>query len=397
MVLRRILPRLGGDSGSPPGVLLEAPILFPLGLTPEGERDSRAPLTILDLRHFSSESIRPVLEAENRVWAELLQWDYRASSTLLLRYLEARVLPGFVAIENGRVVGYTFCVYEDRKAVIGDVFALADSACGRTQTEIEATLLRHLLEMLKNSPGVERIESQLLLHRHALHAETFSEGGFSLYQRNFMDCALDAGPEDASARGARWVALLAARSLELRPWHENDFQPAGSLIAKSYEGHLDGTINDQYRSVSGSLRFLHNIIRFPGCGAFDAEASLVLVDRSGGALVGLILCSRVREDVQHVTQLCLATRARGFGLGALLLETAAERLAQRGFKTLSLTVTEGNTRAQALYRRVGFVERHIFDAMVWGGLRVESKQQDTLGAFLPVRRKSGPGPFGRDL
>jgi ribosomal protein S18 acetylase RimI-like enzyme len=364
-------------------VLLEAPILFPLGTTPEGEADGRAPLTILDLRHFSADSIRPVLDAENRIWAELLQWDYRTSSALLLRYLEARVLPGFVALENGRVVGYTFCVYEDHKAVIGDVFALSDSASGRTQTEIEATLLRHLLEMLKNSPGVERIESQLLLHVHSLHAETFHQAGFSMYQRNFMDRGLVAFDTDAAAQSVlprRRAGLLTNRGLELRPWKENDFQPAGSLIAKAYEGHLDATINDQYRSVGGSLRFLHNIIRFPGCGAFDAEASLVLAERATGALAGLVLCSKVREDVQHVTQLCVAARARGFGLGELLLESAAERLAQRGFKTLSLTVTEGNARAQMLYRRVGFVERHTFDAMVWGGLRVETMQRDNLGA-----------------
>lgn len=371
---------------------MEAPILFPLGVQPQEEQDGRAPLTILDLRHFSAESIRPVLEAENRVWADLLQWDYRGSSTLLLRYLEARVLPGFVALENGRVVGYTFCVYEDRKAVVGDVFALADSASGRAQTEIEATLLRHLLEMLKNSPGVERIESQLLLHVHGLHGETFRDAGFSLYQRNFMERALrrgDAADPSAMALQARGADLPASRGLELRGWAESDFQPAGSLIAKAYEGHLDATINDQYRSVGGSLRFLHNIIRFPGCGAFDAEASLVLADRATGALVGLILCSRVRDDVQHVTQLCVAARARGFGFGELLLETAAARLAQRGFKTLSLTVTEGNTRAQALYRRVGFADRHFFDAMVWGGLRVESKQPEGRGGLAPERRKGG--------
>ena len=377
---------------------MEAPILFPLGMKPEGEQSSVVPLTILDLRHFSAESIRPILEAENRVWSELLQWDYRASSTLLLRYLEARVLPGFVALENGRVVGYTFCVYEEHKAVIGDLFALADSAGGRSQTEIETALLGHLLEMLKNSPGVDRIESQLLLHAHAVHAETFREAGFSLYQRNFMERPLyqrDAAEPDSMALRARQAALPASRGLTLRTWEEGDFQPAGSLIAKSYEGHLDATINDQYRSVGGSLRFLHNIIRFPGCGAFDPEASLALVDRMTGALTGLVLCSKVRDDVQHVTQLCVASRARGFGLGELLLETAADRLAQRGFKTLSLTVTEGNTRAQALYRRVGFEDRHTFDAMVWGGLRVENFRQGSLDALSPSRRRGTPIARGR--
>ncbi len=316
---------------------------------------------VLDLRHYSAESLRPILEAESRQWAEKLSWDYRASITLLLQYLDARLLPGFVAVEHGRVIGYTFCVYEDRKAVIGDVFALPEAA-GCTQTEIEAVLLEHLITLLKNSPGVERIESQLLLHTHELHAGLFRAHGFAVYERIFMDLDLQALPEqDAGARERK----LAGHHLRLRAWQDSDFNPAGSLIAHAYEGHLDSTINDQYRSVAGSLRFLHNIIRFPGCGIFDAGASQVLVHEASGALAGLVLCSRVRGDVEHVTQLCVAARARGAGLGSLLLRAATETLRTRGFARLSLTVTGGNARAAALYRQVGFEQRHSFDAMVW--------------------------------
>ena len=64
--------------------------------------------------------------------------------------------------------------------------------------------------------------------------------------------------------------------LELRAWKDSDFTAAGHLIAHAYEGHLDAIINDQYRSVAGSLRFLHNIVRFPGCGLFDPAPSRVL-------------------------------------------------------------------------------------------------------------------------
>ncbi len=96
--------------------------------------------------------------------------------------------------------------------------------------------------------------------------------------------------------------------LELRPWRDSDFAAAGRLIAHAYEGHLDGIINDQYRSVSGSLRFLHNIVRFPGCGFFDASASRVLVYRNREEIAALLLCSRVREEVGHVTQICVSQR-----------------------------------------------------------------------------------------
>ncbi len=319
-------------------------------------------IEILDLRHFSANSLRPVLEAENRVWAGRLDWDYRASTNLLLQYVDARVLPGFVAVENGRVIGYTFCVYEERKAVVGDLFAIEQGGYGLSAHQVEQKLLEHLLDLLQNSPGVERIESQLLLHAFDAHAATFRAAGFGVYRRIFMEVPLQTTrftPVEARIRG------LSAHGLELRTWHDNDFNAAGPLIAHAYEGHLDGTINDQYRSVAGSLRFLHNIIRFPGCGVFDKETSQVLVHKATGALAGLLLCSRVREDVEHVTQVCVASPARGSGLGALLLEVAAGALARKGYAKLSLTVTTGNDRAEALYRRLGFTERHSFNAVVW--------------------------------
>ena len=100
-------------------------------------------LEILDLRHFSAGNLKPVLEAESRVWNERLRWDFHASANLLLQYLDSHLLPGYVAIENGRICGYVFCVYESEKALVGDVFAMpsatnphltadVDSVCSNT-------------------------------------------------------------------------------------------------------------------------------------------------------------------------------------------------------------------------------------------------------------------------
>ncbi len=340
-----------------------------------------SPIEILDLRHFSANSLRPVLDAENRVWSAKLNWDYRASANLLLQYVDARVLPGFVAVENGRVIGYCFCVYEERKAVIGDLFAIEQGGYGWSAMEIEHKLLESMISLLQHSPGVERIEAQLLLHEHEAHAASFRDAQFGVYRRIFMDL-----PVERALRGglAERVRGLASDGYELRTWQDADFNLAGPLIAHAYEGHLDATINDQYRSVAGSLRFLHNIIRFPGCGTFDKDASFVLVHRATGALAGLILCSRVRDGVEHITQLCVAGRARGAGLGILLMELAAMALARKGMATLSLTVTAGNERAESLYRRIGFREQHSFKAVVWTPERVGRK-----GIALEPSRLSG--------
>jgi ribosomal protein S18 acetylase RimI-like enzyme len=315
-------------------------------------------LEILDLRHFSAASLRPLLDAESRLWSDRLRWDYRASADLLLQYLDSRVLPGFVAVENGRISGYIFCVYEAHKAVVGDVFAVDLQHGSGVSAEIEQQLLLHLLEMLQNTPGIDRIESQLLLHPHGLHGEIFLRTGFEVHRRLFLSLDLDSFDPRVSA-------LPLPGGLAMRSWHDEDFVPAGTLISRAYQGHLDSHINDQYRTAAGSLRFLHNIVRFPGCGLFDPQGSRVLVRPGYPELTGLLLCSRVREDTGHVTQVCVAQEHRRRGLGERMLRDTAAMLKKRGFRTLTLTVTASNINAVELYKRIGFAEMHAFDAMVW--------------------------------
>jgi GNAT superfamily N-acetyltransferase len=321
---------------------------------------------ILDLRHFSANSLRPVLDAETRLWNERLRWDYRASADLLLQYLDSRVLPGYVAIEEGRISGYVFCIYEENKAVIGDAFAIPNRG-GQSSTETELRLLDHIIELLVHSPGIERIESQLLLHPHATHATVFRRTGFQPFPRLFME--RDLSPSFSGLSQADIFAPRAPKpmppSLEVRVWRDEDFTPAGRLIAACYEGHIDSLINDQYRSVAGSLRFLHNVVRFPGCGTFEPGVSRVVVNSSTRELVALLLASRVRNDTAHITQICVDKDYRGLGLGTLLLRDAAGELRKRHYTTLTLTVTEGNTEAVSLYQTQSFRIKHTFDAMVW--------------------------------
>ena len=318
---------------------------------------------ILDLRHFSAATLRPLLAEESRVWSERLRWDYRSSANLLLDYLDSHVLPGYVAIERDRLCGYVFCVYEQAKAVIGDVYG-APSLCADPH-KVEARLIYHLIELLQNSPGIDRIETQLLLHPHGEHAAAFTDAQFEVYERLFMEMELDA---EAEERLKPATALPA--NLELRAWRESDFPAAGRLISIAYQGHLDSRINDQYQTTAGSLRFLHNIVRFPGCGIFDAQSSRVLVDpqnaQSGQEeIAGMLLCSRVGEDTAHVTQICVAPAYRRQGLGSVLMYESVRLLRQARFAALTLTVTAENDPAIELYRSLGFRTRHTFDAMVW--------------------------------
>lgn len=318
---------------------------------------------ILDLRHFGAPVLRPVLEAEGELWMERLHWDYRASSKLLMQYIDSHMLPGYAAVESGQVTGFAFCVYEETKAVIGDVFALpglspeAPASEVSPAHEIEETLLKHLLETLLNSPQVDRIESQLLLHPAGEHASVFRQAGFQLFHRLFMVQELE----------GRWNAphVELSSGLELRPWRDEDLNAAARLISEAYRGHPDSLINDQYHSVHGSLRFLHNIVRYAGCGTFSAQASHVVMDRASRELVALVLGSRVSSQSGHITQLCVHPAYRRQGMARMMLSVAAAHFMRQGVSEVSLTVTEANCDAIGLYKSEGYDCRHMFDAAVW--------------------------------
>lgn len=312
-------------------------------------------LEVLDLRHFSAPALRPLLEQEAARWEQQLSWDYRRSIALLLDYINSRSLTGYVAVRGGRVAGYTFGVCEAAKAVMGDLYAFAEGDPG--SSPVSELLLTHLLETLQATPGIQRIESQLLLFPETALREVFVRYGFRAYPRLFMQ--LDLGPQATR----RTPDLPAGYRIER--WRAEAYQPAARLIQDSYIGHTDSDINDQYRTLPGAQRFLHNIVNFPGCGTFDAANSWLLYGPQSGTLEGMVLCSRVHEEVGHITQLCIRPHQRGHGLGAALLERCLAGLPAAGVRTVSLTVTQSNRGAIGLYQREGFAARHRFDAWVW--------------------------------
>ena len=153
--------------------------------------------------------------------------------------------------------------------------------------------------------------------------------------------------------------------LILERWDHRYFERCARLIQLAYANHVDGEINDQYRSESGALRFLKNIIILPGCGQFQPEASFVLRAPHANHLVGVILNSKVSEGVGHTTQICAMPGYQGHGLGRRLMEASLQALRVRHFTTVSLTVTSGNGRAVHLYEKLGFTTVKKFAAGVW--------------------------------
>jgi len=349
-----------------------------------------AQLEILDLRHFSAAQLRPLLRDEAERWQRRLHWDYGRASNMLLDYLDSRILPGFVALQAGHIVGYAFCVCEGAKAVIGDVYAFGETES--TVNPICDTLMHHLLELVQATPGVDRIESQLLMFPEGALSEPFEARGFVSFPRCFMLRDLEAHPSRMDTDPS---SLHPGRSLILQAWQPEFYEGTAQLIHRCYANHMDAGINDQYRTLHGAQRFLHNIIRFPGCGVFDPENSWVLRDAAalahsnGGSdttqrtapIEAVLLCSKVRSDVDHITQICITPSVRGHGLGQMMLEHCAREGAKRGVRQLSLTVTEANLPARHLYERNGFATLHRFEAMVRDTNALEGSSRSEFSSF----------------
>lgn len=318
---------------------------------------------IRDLRLYTAAQLRPLLDAENHLWLERLNWDYMSSTRLLLEYLDARALPGFVAVEHGEIIGYVFCVYEANKGVIGNVFAApqpsGQSAHSDTiRRELQRILLEQAIALLTHSPGIDRVETQLLLHEAREHADALEAAGFRRVERLYMLRELhESGfsPQHPPVTGG----------CLLRQWRDADMATAAQLIVSAYHDHPDSRINDQYQTPQGAQRFLHNIVRYPGCGTFVPEASFVAVDALTGTMAGMVLSSRISTFCGHITQICVAQQFRRRGLAEQLLRVATQALTAYGLTRLTLTVTAANQSAIRLYLREKFYEHRRFDAAVW--------------------------------
>src|ERR1035438_4554573 len=113
---------------------------------------------------------------------------------MILRYVDAKILPGYAAVERGRICGYAFFVYEGSKGVIGDLY-VTNGGRFPDAHEVESRLLLHVIETLQQSPGIHRIEAQLLVHEAGVVARPFVEQGFQRHPRLFMVLPLNDPPK----------------------------------------------------------------------------------------------------------------------------------------------------------------------------------------------------------
>jgi ribosomal protein S18 acetylase RimI-like enzyme len=212
-----------------------------------------------------------------------------------------------------------------------------------------------MLFSMRALPQLLRIEAQLMPFGGPVDTP-LRDQGFKLYTRQFMLLDLQNNSEARSG---------ASTGMRLDRWNDRFFEPCAKLIYLSYANHVDGEINDQYRSRAGALKFLKNIILLPGCGQFVPGASFVLRQPGSDDLIAAVLTSEVSPGVGHTTQICVLPGYQGHGLGRMLMQTSSDALRSMKFRELTLTVTTENRSAVQLYESLGFTTIRTFTAGVW--------------------------------
>jgi len=241
-------------------------------------------IQLLDLRQMQTRDLERLFEEEAGYWRNELSWDYRASLDLIRRFVDSHTLGGNVAFEGNEPAGYGFYVLEDHKGLIGGLYASPRFA----QTEITDGLLSEMLATLRGTPRVNRVEAQIMPFGAGLDNALLSNH-FRLYPRQFMLLQI---------ANAKMKSAPLSRGLRVERWSDRNFDACARLIQLAYANHVDGEINDQYRSEAGGMKFLRNIVILPGCGQFLPEASFVVREASGGPRSQNARASALRQTLQ---------------------------------------------------------------------------------------------------
>src|ERR1700685_3871518 len=136
---------------------------------------------IVELSQLAVSDVDPLLNEEISVWEKRFWWDFRPSANLLRRFLQMHSLYGYALRFNRQVIGYSYYVCEARKGLIGDFYIRQE----HNTPMLETSLLGAVVQGLMRTPGIRRIESQLMLLGDTSQTPPFSNY-LTRHDRYFM-------------------------------------------------------------------------------------------------------------------------------------------------------------------------------------------------------------------
>jgi hypothetical protein len=140
------------------------------------------PSPLVDLRDITSAYLEPLLQEETEEWRTELDWDYRPSADLVRRFVDMRALTGFTLPGAAEAAGYGYYVCEEGKGLIGGLYI------GRhhRSLENENTLLTAILDAMWRTPGMRRVEAQLMMLSSPLNRTIPYPRVFRPFPRKFL-------------------------------------------------------------------------------------------------------------------------------------------------------------------------------------------------------------------
>lgn len=288
-----------------------------------------------DWRDAPSEQATTLVAAEVKAWRDELSWDVRSAWNVVEPARRAGQLPGFLLSRSADAdCGWTaFLRHRDTLQVMALVSRTADD----TAVLADAVLA---------SREAEDCDSVLVCVRDAAAGlpHVLIDRGFAVEVYRYLTIDLAAGHP---------------RSADLRVWH-NDEEAVARLCQRAYADSMSLRAFARTGHLEDWREYVNGLVRGPGCGEFDIDASFVSGPVRSQALRGAVLITTIAPRIAHVAQMVVEPEWRGRGLGSRLMRSAMGAAAARGSERMTLLVAAGNSAAVAIYERLGFTDRATF-------------------------------------
>ena len=328
-------------------------------------------MTVRDWRRLTAAETEPLYRAEEARWRAAFHWDTHDNWTLVERARASGTLPGLAVLGDAGhadIRGWAFHVVHRGVLQLGALTAAAPEAAEAILDAVQATAVQ---ARVRGVMAFVPLDREWLPAR--LQARGFAVRPFLYLERTLADSPV----ETASAARVERLA---------RPFDGSRVGDVAGLLAAAYPGadparpFAPGGHRDEW------LDYTTQLVTQTGCGALRPDCC-VLVD--GGSdrprLDGAVLTTQLSTETGHLAQVAVHPVKHGQGIGRDMIGVAIGRLRTAGFLRASLLVAEDNTRAVAMYRRVGFEETGRF-LSAWRAQPTRSTMAACSGGGLSTLR-----------
>ncbi len=306
---------------------------------------------IVDLVEFTSDELAPLWRDERNLWEDVLYWDAAPTIAAMGAALERRSLGGKALRIDGHVVGCGYYLVAGQRAIVGGLMLSLDAK----SSALVSLLIGSLISSIKTHRKVSRIESQFIPIGIPYLQDGFRAQGSCEHRRLFLRRDLERGAGTFECGG----------TFEFEPWNLSHLSQAARLMHQAHEGKVDSEMNELYRTKEGCRTLLENILYQQGCGNPVPLSSYVARKPPARTILGFIVATEISRGHAHLAQIAVGPSDQGLGLGKLLLARSVDALADAGFLTVSLMVSESNQRAVSLYESLGFRTVLSFPVFSW--------------------------------